>query len=307
MNLTPLRLSILAATLCHTPQGSANPSIALNQSAMPSLTEADQIQPGNIPKLMLAKWYKADIELQQYWISEKLDGIRAYWNGQQLISRQGYPIYAPLWFTQALPATPLDGELWSGRGQFEATSAAIRRYQPLEQEWRRIQYLVFDLPSSTLPFQQRIPLLQQLIQQLDARHIETLGYFQASSHAELLMLLQQRVDSGAEGLMLNRLDADYQGQRSDALLKLKTHQDGEAMVLAHLPGKGKYTGMLGAIRVELESGQRFNIGSGFTDQQRQNPPPIGAIVSFKHFGLTATGKPRFASFKRLYENEQPSR
>ncbi len=303
MNLTPLSVTMLATALCYTSQVSANPSTGLNESTPLALPDSDQIQPAITPKLMLGKWYRDDIALQQYWISEKLDGVRAYWNGQQLISRQGYPIYAPLWFTRALPATPLDGELWSGQGQFEATSAAIRRYRPLDQEWRGIQYRVFDLPSSTLPFQQRIPLLQQLIRQLNVPHIETLSYFQASSHPELLMLLQHHVDSGAEGLMLNRVDADYRDQRTDALLKLKAAQDGEALVLAHLPGKGKYTGMLGSIRVELESGQQFNIGSGFTDQQRQNPPSIGATVSFKHFGFTTTGKPRFASFKHLYDGE----
>ncbi|MEH6471603.1 MAG: DNA ligase [Halopseudomonas sp.] len=303
MNLTPLSASTLVAVLCQTTAAHASPIDSVN--TLGSQPTADQIQINQAPKLMLAKRYKDGVDLQHYWISEKLDGVRAYWDGQQLLSRQGYPISAPRWFTKALPDTPLDGELWMGRGQFDRTSAAVRRYQPLEHEWQQIHYRVFDLPASLAPFKQRIEQLRQLLQQLDAKHIQALEYRQVTSEAELNKLLQQDVAQGAEGLMLNRTDALYQGFRTDALLKLKMYQDDEAVVLAHLPGKGKYQGMLGAIEVQLATGQRLKLGSGFSDLQRQNPPPIGSTVSFKYFGLTETGKPRFASFLRSYTDSYP--
>ena len=41
------------------------------------------------PDLMLAKIYADNIDVTQYWVSEKLDGVRAHWDGKQLISRGG--------------------------------------------------------------------------------------------------------------------------------------------------------------------------------------------------------------------------
>ncbi|MFT6916909.1 MAG: DNA ligase-1 [Motiliproteus sp.] len=299
MHFTPLNVSILAAALCQIPQAGASTDPGDAADAYPP--DSNNAQPAATPALMLANNYRDDIDLRDYWISEKLDGVRAYWDGQQLRSRQGYPIRAPLWFTRALPATPLDGELWRGRGQFDRTSATIRRYQPVELEWQQIRYRVFDLPSSTLPFSQRIHQLQRITRQINVRHLVPLRYQQVATHMQLRSLLEEQTAAGAEGLMLNRADAHYQGMRSDALLKLKTHQDAEAVVLQHQQGKGKYQGMLGAIVVRLASGQQFKIGSGFTDQQRRDPPPIGSIVSFKYYGLTNAGLPRFASFMRRYD------
>tara|TARA_R110002167_G_scaffold90855_3_gene244437 strand:- start:5181 stop:6077 length:897 start_codon:yes stop_codon:yes gene_type:complete len=295
MQFTPLSVSVLTAVLCQTS------TAAITNNVPAPVATLKLSQPSLSPQLMLAKRYQGNIDLQHYWISEKLDGVRAYWNGHQLISRQGYPIHAPLWFVQALPKTPLDGELWSGRGQFEALSASTRRYQPIDAEWQKIQYRLFDLPASLLPFKQRIDQLEILAQQIGVGHIQTLSYSQVSTHDELLQLLQQQAATGAEGLILNRIDASYEGKRSDALLKLKLHLDDEARVVAHLPGKGKYRGLLGAIEVQLTNGQRFKIGSGFTDQQRAYPPAIGSTITFKYFGMTDKGKPRFASFVRNYE------
>ena len=59
--------------------------------------------------------------------------------------------------------------------------------------------------------------------------------------------------------------------------------------------------MLGAILVEYKDGVRFKIGSGFTIQQRQNPPAIGTIITYKFYGKTKNNKPRFASFLRVRE------
>lgn len=255
---------------------------------------------GNQPALMLAKLYRQTEQLDAYWISDKFDGVRAYWNGDQLISRQGYPIHAPLWFTKDFPAVALDGELWIGPNQFEAVSSAVRRYQPLEKEWRKIRYLLFDLPHSEAPYSERRKQLLALVAQHQIPHLRVPEYWRVEHQSALQQLLQQRLAAGAEGLMLNHADSHYQPGRSAALLKLKPYFDDEAKVLAHLPGKGKYQGMLGALLVENDRGVQFKIGTGFTDQQRQQPPAIGSRISYRYRGLTAKGKPRHASFIRPY-------
>ena len=300
MNLSPLGATALISALCH--------SHTINAATTPNSTHLPPINPDNSshqqlhsPKLMLAKLYSSDIELQQYLISEKFDGIRAYWDGRQLLSRQGYPIRAPLWLTQTLPAYALDLELWMGRGQFEKVSAAIRRYRPVDQEWRTIQLLLLDLPTSSQPFKARTDQLNKLAAQINNNQIKSLEYHRVASQQELLALLEQQVNKGAEGLMLNRADAFYQAGRSDAIVKLKPYFDAEAVVLAHLPGKGKLEGMMGSILVQSDNGQTFKIGSGFSNQQRLNPPPIGSMIRFKYHGLTRSGTPRFASYLRPYQ------
>lgn len=103
--------------------------------------------------------------------------------------------------------------------------------------------------------------------------------------------------------MLHKGSAFYLPGRSQNLLKVKRYQDAEARVIGYLPGKGKYRGMLGALLVESKDNIRFRLGTGFTDQQRQVPPALGAWVTYKFYGLTARGIPRFASFVRVREHD----
>jgi DNA ligase-1 len=106
---------------------------------------------------------------------------------------------------------------------------------------------------------------------------------------------------GGEGLMLRKPNSQYTVGRSYDLLKVKTFEDAEATVIKHLPGSGKHSGRLGALQVELPSGIQFAIGTGFTDQERENPPPVGSIITFKYYGFHESGIPRFASFLRVRE------
>ncbi|MCS5562443.1 MAG: DNA ligase, partial [Marinobacter nauticus] len=210
------------------------------------------------------------------------------------------------WFTRQFPAQPLDGELWSGRGRFAELSGVVRKVQPVDQEWRQVRFHVFDLPEADVPFEQRYRRLQKLLAAADSRYLVLVEQRVIASHEELMARLQQTVAAGGEGLMLKRRKSWYQAGRSDDLLKVKSHQDAEARVVAHLPGQGKYEGLLGALEVELESGRRFRLGTGFTDEERHNPPAIGARVTFRYRGLTATGLPRFASFLRIRNDEPES-
>ena len=247
----------------------------------------------------LANAYRGDIDLSRYWVSEKLDGVRARWDGEALYSRRGNRFNAPAWFVNGFPSEALDGELWMGRGTFEALSGAVRRQTPDAAAWRRIRYMVFDLPESNAPFDERLQRMRQMFADPPSAHITLVEQFRVASEGELMATLDRIVAEGGEGLMLRDGRSFHRAGRSDDLLKLKTYQDAEAVVVAHLPGKGKYAGMLGSLLVEMPDGRRFRLGTGFSDALRRDPPPVGATVTYKYTGTTVNGIPRFASFLRV--------
>jgi DNA ligase 1 len=252
--------------------------------------------------VMLANVYHGGIALQDYWISEKYDGVRGYWDGEKLRTRSGAIIPAPAWFTAHWPKMPMDGELWAGRGQFERASATIRQQAADEQAWRHIRYMVFDLPGQAGTFDQRLPVLQREVAALGVSWVQAVRQFKVADEADLRRHLDEVVQSGGEGLVLHRGASLYHAGRNDDLLKLKPYDDAEATVVGHVPGKGKYRGMLGSLLVEMPGGTRFRIGTGFTDAQRRDPPPVGSTVTFRYQGMTSAGKPRFARFMRVRED-----
>ncbi|MGK0293452.1 MAG: DNA ligase-1 [Porticoccaceae bacterium] len=252
-----------------------------------------------IPKLQLANRYHDQIEIANYWVSEKFDGVRGYWDGTQMMSRQGNIIQTPLWFVDALPKTPLDGELWLGRGQFDQLSGIIRRHHIDEEDWRLVKYLIFDLPASEQTFDLRVEKIKLIVKRVNRSHIQSVKQFKLDDHVVLLETLDRIVKNKGEGLMLHRGASHYQNSRSDDLLKLKKSSDAEATVIEHYGGKGKYTGLLGSMLVETNDQRRFKLGTGFSDLERANPPPIGTIITYRYFGLTQKGTPRFASFLRI--------
>ena len=234
-------------------------------------------------------------------MSEKLDGVRALWDGQALRFRSGRPIAAPAWFTAAWPAQALDGELWMGRRTFDRLSAAVRRTSPDDDEWRSVRYMVFDLPDRTAQFTERLMRMGTVLGEGKGHGawVQAIRQFRAIDTAELKQQLAEVVAAGGEGLVLHRADALWQPGRSNALRKLKPVQDEEAQVVAHVPGKGRLQGRLGALLVELPDGQRFALGSGLTDAEREKPPPVGAWVSYRYRDRTPSGLPRFATFWRV--------
>ena len=238
-----------------------------------------------------------------YLVSEKLDGVRALWDGSTLRFRSGRTIAAPAWFTAKLPATALDGELWLGRGQFDALSGTVRRTQPVDAEWQQLKYMVFELPKADGSFSQRVAQMQGLVRSAGFSQLQAVDQFELAHAAALQARLKTVVSAGGEGLMLHLASAPVASGRSDVLLKLKPVQDAEAVVLGHVAGKGKFQGMLGALDVKTSSGQRFKLGTGLTDAQRQNPPAIGSMVTYSYRDVTPSGKPRFASFLRVHEAE----
>ncbi len=252
-----------------------------------------------IPDLLLANIYQSDIKLQNYWVSEKFDGVRAYWNGVNFVSRQGNIFHAPEWFTGVLPKMALDGELWLGRGEFERLSGVVRRQSPDDFSWSGIKFMIFDLPGHTGIFDERLKRLEEVVADINVPHIQLVEQFKVLNHEALMKKLDDIVSQGGEGLMLHLASSVYKNGRSDDLLKLKKHFDAEAIVINHIPGKGKYKGMLGSMLVETADKKRFKIGTGFSDLERKNPPALGSIITYTYFGLTKKGIPRFASFMRV--------
>ena len=255
-------------------------------------------EPGT-PPLLLANVYRDDVDLDQYWVSEKLDGVRAWWDGEGLVSRSGNRFSVPPWFIEHFPPVQLDGELWMGRGAFERLSGAVRRQVPDDAQWREIRFMVFDLPSSPATFDRRLQRLREMFEAIESPRIALVEQFRVADQDELMDVLHRVVAGGGEGLMLHRGGSLYTAGRSDDLLKLKVYEDAEAVVVGHLPGKGRLAGMLGALVVETPHGQRFRLGTGFSDEERRAPPPLGATVTYKYYGKTRRGVPRFASFLRL--------
>ena len=251
------------------------------------------------PAPALAGVYREGIDLTRYWVSEKLDGVRARWDGAALRSRRGNRLHAPPWFVEGFPAEPLDGELWLGRGSFERLSGVVRRAVPDDDAWRGVRFMVFDLPAHPADFDGRLRRLRELFAGTAPPHAGLVEQFRVADHAGLMAALDRVVALGGEGLMLHDGRARYRAGRTNDLLKVKRHEDAEAVVVAHLPGRGKYAGLLGSLLVETPDGRRFRLGSGFSDEERRRPPPVGATVTYKHYGVTRNGIPRFASFLRV--------
>lgn len=254
----------------------------------------------------LAQSYQRGIPLSAYWVSEKYDGVRALWDGRQLRSRQGLPMRAPAWFTAGWPATPMDGELWAGRGQFAAVQSAVAQELPADAQWRALRYMVFDLPAHGGTFDARLPALQAHVTALAQPWVQAVPQWRVASHEALMAQLREHERRGAEGLMLRRGDAPHQGGRSGDLLKLKSFEDAEATVVGHLPGQGKYAGQTGALLVQLPDGRRLRLGSGLSDALRRAPPPLGSTVTYRFNGTHAGGLPRFARFWRVRADAPPS-
>ena len=273
----------------------ALPALAVGATASVALAAETSAQPA----LMQAKLWPAGQDPSGYLVSEKLDGVRAFWDGQSLRFRSGLPIAAPAWFTAALPPTALDGELWLGRGRFDELSGIVRRQAPVEADWRSVRYLIFDAPGASGAFFERLQHLKAVLVQAGQPWLQAVAQERVADAAALQKRLQQTAKDGGEGLMLHRANALWSPGRSDALLKLKLQPDEEARVVANLPGKGRHAGRLGALLLEMPSGQRFALGTGFTDAQREAPPPVGSVVTYRYRDHTPKGLPKFASFLRV--------
>ena len=256
-----------------------------------------------MPELALAKHFDGTMSQPFYWVSEKLDGVRCYWNGEILLTRNGNEIHAPTWFTKGLPKQPIDGELWMGRGSFQLLSKVVLDESPDTQLWNQVTFQAFDLPTEATSFEERQELLKEIIKRADIKHLRWVAQTKMTSLKAIQSHLEKVVSDGAEGLILRTPGSVYEGGRSNHVLKMKLRHDAEARVIAYQAGRGKFENMMGAIWVETQEGKLFKIGTGFSNEERKNPPPIGSEITYSYQGLTEKGIPRFASFKRIKPKE----
>ncbi|ACY51686.1 DNA ligase [Vibrio diabolicus] len=268
--------------------------------ALAVMTASSQLQADTslTPPVSLAQSYQDGIDVSEYWYSEKLDGIRAYWTGQHLVTRNGNRIYAPDWFIDSLPDYPLDGELWAGRGNFHLVQQTVLDKTPVESAWRNIDFMIFDMPYSAGDYRKRYYNIKDLVLEVDQAHIKYVEHRAIQNEAHLFAQLDKISISDGEGVMLRKVSSRYQAGRGSDLLKLKRYADDEALVVGYKPGTGRLLGMMGAMLVRLPDGTEFYIGSGFTDEVRRQPPKIGSTITFRYNGFTHNGKPRFARFLR---------
>jgi DNA ligase-1 len=250
------------------------------------------------PQVTLAERYDGQSDLADYWVSEKFDGVRGYWTGEALITRGGTPIDPPAWFTAGWPDTPMDGELWIDYGEFARVSGIVRTHDASDRQWRQISYRVFDLPEHGGEFDARVPAIRKTVAAIDQPWVVAIRQFKVDDPEALDTALARVLARGGEGLILHRGDAPYRAGRSDDVLKLKPYEDAEARVIGINPGQGRLEGLMGSLDVRTPDGREFAIGSGFTDAERADPPPLGSWITYRYNGETATGLPRFARFLR---------
>jgi DNA ligase-1 len=245
-----------------------------------------------LPLLLAHVWSEDLQDPTGWWMSEKLDGVRAYWNGKQFLSRNNNIFFAPDWFTQGLPPHPLDGELWIGRRQFDVTSGLVRQ-QSKSNEWKQVRYVIFDAPDAPGPFEERIRFLTESIAGWNAAYARAHEHVVCTGIDHLIAELDRITQLGGEGLMLREPGSGYERTRSTSLLKVKKFLDAEATVIGHEAGAGRHKGRVGALLARFGNGIEFKVGTGLKDREREQPPLVGTVITVKYQELTKDGAPRF--------------
>ncbi|MBU1985873.1 MAG: DNA ligase [Proteobacteria bacterium] len=248
--------------------------------------------------IMLPQVYTERIDISGWLVSEKLDGVRGYWDGKRLLSKNGNPLYPPEVFCHNFPPFALEGELWGGRGNFEKTVGIVKKLQP-HDGWLELKFAIFDVPEKKGGFAQRLQKAKDWFDNHPSSFAFVILQKTLQDTRQLRSELQQVEKLGGEGLIVRKPDTIYNRGRSDEILKVKSFFDMEAVVIGHIEGKGKNRGRLGSLLVELPDQTRFKIGSGFSDDERGKPPPLGSIISFKYYGFLKSGRPKFPSFLRV--------
>lgn len=248
--------------------------------------------------MMLPGVYAEGDDVVGWLFSEKLDGVRGYWDGEKLWSKNGKSFQPPAAFVRGLPDFALEGEIWGGRGTFEKTLSIVLQEEP-HDGWLQLKFAIFDVPRAPGAFTLRLEKAQSWFVDHPSPYAFVIAQMPVRHAAHLQEELQRVQELGGEGLIVRDPGALYTGGRSTQILKVKEFQDAEAVVIEHLPGQGRNLGRLGALLVELPNGTRFKIGTGFTDAERNNPPQLGEVITFKYFGYHQSGIPRFPSFLRI--------
>ena len=248
----------------------------------------------NDSDLMLLSTYENQ-DIQDWVMSEKLDGVRGYWDGKALLSRQGLPLPAPVYFTAQFPPFAIDGEIFSERNQFEEIASITKSFK--DDNWTKLILYVFDVPNASGNLFERLKTLEDYLKEHPTPYIKIIPQIPIRDKTHLFEYLHEIERKKGEGVVLRNPNAPYERKRSTQILKLKSIYDEECTVIAHHKGKGQFENILGSLTCENHRG-KFKIGSGFNLSERENPPPIGSTITYKYRGLTNSGKPRFATYWR---------
>jgi len=245
------------------------------------------------PKLLLLKVYH-DQNITGWVMSEKLDGIRAYWDGKHLLTRKGNIIHAPKWFLKDYPPFAIDGELWSKRGDFENISSIVRDKIP-SSSWKNIKHYIFEVPGARGDLFTRL----KKVKPYEGKYIKIIKQIPIKDKKHLREFLKSIEKNGGEGVVVRDPNAPYIDRRTSKALKVKTFFDDECEVVGYTKARGKFKGLVGAIKCKLKNGKIIKIGSGLNLKQRENPPKIGRVITYKYKEITKKGFPRFPVFMRV--------
>lgn len=250
--------------------------------------------------------------------SEKLDGVRAYWDGRNLLSRNGKILAVPEGWSAHFPSFALDGELYTARGEFEKIQSIVMDKTPNVTAWSEVKFYVFDVPEAGGGLLERLSELEKFILQNPqaGQNLKIIKQVKVKDNAEFVAFAKHIVAKGGEGAVVREPNVPYERKRSKNALKYKKFKDAECEVTAINAGAGKYAGLMGSVTCKAigneglnsgsgekaKDGVKFKVGSGFSDRDRANPPKIGSIITYKYQNLTAKGLPRFPVFLRVRED-----
>ena len=173
-----------------------------------------------IKPMLLAPWDGEDTT--GWMISEKLDGLRAIWTGSELLSREGHPFRAPQWFRDAMPkGVALDGELFGGRGTLAKVSGMFRRKVPIDSEWKRVQFHVFDSPSVEGPVADRITEYRRAVTDCNPSVIVPVVHVPCGSIEHMARACSKILAVGGEGVVVRHPSAHYVHGRTGTALKFR--------------------------------------------------------------------------------------
>lgn len=251
--------------------------------------------------ILLPAVYQEDIDISNWVMSEKLDGIRGYWDGKKLLSKNGITFNPPEAFTKNFPDFAVEGELWGGRNTFEKTSSIVRRNEA-HDGWLYLKFGIFDVPKAGGGFLQRLNIAVQWFNKHPSEYAFIINQKAVKGKDHLKEELLRVEKLGGEGLIVRNPDSFYTIGRSANILKVKSYYDMEATVIGFIEGTGRNQGRVGSLLVELRNRIQFKIGTGFTDAERISPPPIGSIITFRYYGFYKSGIPKFPSFMRILRN-----
>lgn len=259
----------------------------------------------NVLPELANKYNKNKHNIEGWYMSEKLDGVRAWWFEGKLYSREGNIFYSPNYFTENFPHDiTLDGELYMGKHTFQRCVSTVKRHKPTD-DWKELVFVVFDAPLIKKPFSDRLNCAKIEINNCNSSYIRVLEQVKCLGNNNLIDYHNNIDREGGEGVMLRNPHEFYNeyGKRTNNILKVKTMHDAEAKVLYYEMGKGKHTGRVGALVCEMidDKKHKFKIGTGLIDRERDNPPSIGSVITYKYFELTKLGVPRFPVYFRQCE------